>query len=85
MADEIRELKAKTLKYIDGQQIDTITINSDGMAKISDIPDGVNKLLFTTVIRWTSNTGAFSVINNWTVGNPGTVIKGLQVRYWYME
>lgn len=66
----------------------TITIGNSGYTELGS-PFPGKSFLFSTVYIWTANTGAFSVANYgsiiYAIGSPGTIIRGLRVRCWYME
>lgn len=83
---EIGSLNGAILKYGITSEIDNVTINASGNYEIaSELP---HNILFATIASWASNTGSFSVIGNGknihVVGDPGTVIRKLRARYWYM-
>ena len=75
----------KTLSYQDGERLSDITIPASGYFSIS-VPSGIN-CVFVTIRTWGSNTGAFSIAGEgasriYVMGNPGTVITGLVLRFW---
>lgn len=74
------------------ETIPDFTIPSSGYYSITSyIPAGLpagRTIRFAQVDTWTSNTGGFNILpisngNVYVVGEPGTVIRGLKVIFWY--
>lgn len=92
VADEIRDLNAKKeLKYTEKRIADTITIPANGYAQISNntIP-GTRNYVFATIANFGSNGGKCFNITGfdryfYVIGEPGTVISNLILRFWYLD
>ena len=87
----IYEAKNK-LQYYDEPSGDNYTIGNGNFLRVN-VPAQLSgkQILAITPLYWGSNTGAFSLLpygdsgTYWyIVGDSGTVINGLQVRYWYI-
>jgi len=87
------ELKRAMPKIYDAAPLDDLTIGSNGYVQFTKPASVQNKqILSVGVTTWTSNTGAFSVIqmadnnsNAYLVGTPGVVVRGLKLRWVYLQ
>lgn len=83
--------KLPTLAYVDDQTARDFTLNANYIVVTPDvtIPEG-KKIVAITIVTWSTNSGAFSVVPYgfgryaYIIGNSGTTITGLKLRYWYI-
>jgi hypothetical protein len=86
--------QVKPLKYYDETSAKNYTISSSNYVAVTR-PSAISgkTIVSIAVLAWTSNSGAFWVMpysasnsgNFYIVGNSGTTINGLKLRYWYQD
>ena len=86
--------QVKPLKYYDETSAKNYTISSSNYVSVTR-PSAISgkTIVSISVLAWTSNSGAFWVMpytasnsgNFYIVGNSGTTINGLKLRYWYQD
>ena len=85
----------KEVDYVDDTSARSITIGSgnyynletSGQPAIPSLPSGA-KIIAVSIVTWSSNSGAFSLIpygdnGVYAIGASGTTISGLKCRFWY--
>ncbi len=84
--------KVPTIEHVDDQTARDFTLQGNYIRVTPDatIPEG-KTVVSITVVTWDSNTGAFYVtplgsgrFAAYIIGDSGTTIKGLKLRYWYI-
>lgn len=83
------EQKNNILKYVDGENIAEVTITEDNYAQLPSAPSGISPV-FITAAYFGSCTGCFNIMSIgdgrcYAVGDAGTSITSLTIRYWYRE
>lgn len=84
--------KSKVLGYVDDNSARDFTLSNNYISVTPDatLPAG-KKIVAISIISWVSNSGPFSIAPYGTngrygyiIGNSGTTITGLKLRYWFI-
>lgn len=92
-SDLSASIHATYLKYHDDSSAANYTIGNNNYVAVQ-YPQAVRgrKVVSISLVAWTSNSGAFTILpygdnagTNWyIIGNSGTTINGARFRYWYI-